>query len=109
MNNAMSAMEFEIRENVYAITTAFNYNMDTKELIECLTHVLTRLKGDAYAPHDHIAIDLIVSFFTLRYGDYGTSPRFGWFPPFERTIICDAIEKRIHELEDALRSEEEND
>lgn len=107
MSKTISAKEFEIRENVYAITTAFHYNMDTKELIECLTQALTRLKGDAYAPHDHIAIDLIVSFLTLRYGDYGTSPRYGWFPTFERTIICDAIERRIHELEDSLRWEEE--
>lgn len=81
--------------------------MDTKELIECLTHAIIRLKGDAHEPHDHIAIDLIVSFLTLRYGDYGTSPRYGWFPAFERKIICDAIERRIHELEDALRTEGE--
>lgn len=105
----ISAKEFEIQENVYAITTAFHYNMDTKKLIECLRFALTRIKGDAYAPHDSIAVDLIVSFITLRYGDYGTSPRFGWFPAFERTIICDAIERRINELEDSLRLEGEDD
>lgn len=108
MSGTISAKEFEIRENVYAITTAFSYNMHTKELIECLKGVLIRLKRE-YETDDSIVIDLIVSFLTLRYGDYGTSPRYGWFPNFERTIICDAIERRIHELEDPLRWEEEND
>ena len=102
----MKQLEKDIRENVDAIITAFNYNMDTAELIECLKNACERLNGNAFVPHSNIAIDLIVSFIVLRYGDYGTSPRYGWFPTFERKIICDAIAERIRELENELKEGE---
>ena len=105
----MSQKEKEIKENIDAIVSAFNYNMDTEELIECLKSALERLNGNPFAPHQNIAIDLIVSFIVLRYGDYGTSPRYGWFPSFERKIICDAMAERLRELEENLKEEARND
>lgn len=105
----MSALEREIRDNVYAIVTAFNYNMDSRELYECLKQALDRLNGNPFTPHQNIAIDLIVSFIVLRYGDYGTSPRYGRFPTFERKIICDEIASCMCTLEDEIRQEGEHD
>lgn len=102
----MKQLEKDIRENVDAIITAFNYNMNTTELIECLKNVCERLNGNAFVTHSNIAIDLIVSFIVLRYGDYGTTPRYGWFPTFERKIICDAIAELIRELENELKEGE---
>lgn len=105
----MNIIAKEIQENIEALISAFNYNMDTAELIECLKTVCDRLNGNPFVPHNNIAIDLIISFIVLRYGDYGTSPRYGWFPKFERRVICTTIAARISELEEILKEEERDD
>lgn len=61
-----------------SIITAYFYNRNDDDLIRTLHQVIHRLnKGEWEPPLDDA--DIICSFLYYLYGDYGTSPRYGWF------------------------------
>ena len=76
------------------IISAYFYNRNDVDLIRTLEQVKNRLnKGEWEQPIDDA--DIICSFLYYLYGDYGTSPRYGWFDikelVFEFTKIIDKI------------------
>lgn len=64
---------------IYAILTAFFYNRDNEDLKKTLIEVRQRLDKGKYVPPSEDG-HIICSIITYLYGDYGTSPRYGWFP-----------------------------
>ena len=61
-----------------SVITAFFYNRDDEKLIAALEQVKRRINGGGWEqPIDEA--DIIASILYYLYGDYGTSPRYGWF------------------------------
>lgn len=61
------------------IMAAFWYNRDDKDLIDTLEQVKRRLSGSKKYEKPIDDADIISSILVYTYGDYGTSPRYGWF------------------------------
>lgn len=87
---------------IRALITSFGYNRDERYLINTLKMVITSIQGD----HTHSNDDSNIIFGTLvlMFGDYGTSPRTGWFPDeFDKHGLIHLIEQRISEIELSIK------
>lgn len=68
----------EHKDFLNSILVSYKYNRDEKYLIEVCEEVKNRInKGPYRTPTDEA--DIIMGAIVYRYGDYGTSPRYGWF------------------------------
>lgn len=103
---------------IYNLTTAFNYNRDTEYMVEVCNRVLKRIdiaydwrmehKYDGECIDDDV--DLLASAIFLAYGDYGTSPRYGWIEDdSDENAIKTALIRRIIELSHMYMEEVLND
>lgn len=82
------------RQVIRAILTSFRYNYQEDYLIDVCEDVKNRLlKGPYRTPTEegHIIMGLLV----LLYGDYGTSPRYGWM---ENKLIIPTLIEEIDEF-----------
>ena len=65
---------------IESIIAAYSYNRNTKDVINMIQGAINRILDRPYneinAGDDDT--DILMSSLVLRYGDYGTSPRFGW-------------------------------
>ena len=80
------------------IIAAFSYNRDKNYLITLLEQVKRRLSNGPWEqPIDDA--DIICSILYYTYGDYGTSPRYGWFDNKQLPIeFIKIIDNEIQEL-----------
>lgn len=90
------------RQVMKAICVAYRYNRDNEELIKTLKQVKHRLSKKEYVlPRDDA--DIICSILYYLYGDYGTSPRYGWF---NNKLLIDefnnVIDSVIEDLEEEI-------
>lgn len=99
---------------IYNLTTAFNYHRTTDYMIEVCNRVLYRVdkthtwryehKFDGMGIYDDV--DILASAIFIAYGDYGTSPRFGWIEDKGiENAIKTALIRRIKELSFAYMEE----
>lgn len=90
-----------------SLITAYVYNRDEVELIAALEQVKRRINGGAWEqPIDEA--DIIASVLYHLYGDYGTSPRHGWF--YNKQLIDEftkILDDEIEELKQRIILEEE--
>lgn len=93
------------KEILDALITSYYYNRDIKDLIQVLEEVQKRLKKYSTAWTDDG--NLIYGTLILLYGDYGTSPRAGWFEDTEAEAeILESIKQQIEEYKELLKYEE---
>lgn len=86
-----------------AICVAYRYNRDNDGLIKTLKQVKHRLSKKEYVlPRDDA--DIICSILYYLYGDYGTSPRYGWF---DNKLLIDEFIYVIDSVLEDLEDEEE--
>ena len=95
------------------VISAFSYNRDKHHLIEVLKQVKNRLQNGPYELPISDA-DLMMSILVSIYGDYGTSPRYGWFyikqlPEEFIKIIDNEITELIEFIELYEEEEEEEE
>lgn len=91
----------DIENWIKNILTAFWYNNSNVYMKELCSEVQSRisrcvLKTDKLARPDHPHTydgDIIVSFIILSFGEYGTSPRYGWMSEEQADLIIKAINK----------------
>ena len=95
-----------------AILTSFQYNYDKSYLIKVAEDVKNRLQNGPYmtpTEEGHIIMGTLV----CLYGDYGTSPRYGWFenklliPEFIN--ILDEFIDKMKEMIDLYEDEEDEE
>ena len=85
-----------VKDYIYNLITALNYNRNTDYTMEVCHRVLKRIKNDYEWRSEHQYygyiidddVDLIASAIFIAYGEYGTSPRYGW-------ILDNDVEKEI--------------
>lgn len=88
------------RQVMKALCIAYFYNRDDEDLINTLKQVKHRLLKKEYVEPLEDA-DIICSVLYYLYGDYGTSPRYGWFD--NKLLINEfiyVIDSVIEDLED---------
>lgn len=100
-------VEMTATDYIYYLTTAFKYNRDTEYLMEVLHRVLYRIDKTYDWRVEHkfdgegidYDVDILASAIFIAYGDYGTSPRWGWIEDkgYE-TAIKSSLIRRIKEL-----------
>lgn len=78
-------------DKVYrALASAISYNVGeelVKDLLDKLTESSEGLSSyDGFVWADDEALDQYWSMFVLMFGDYGTSPRFGWIKKTDESI-----------------------
>lgn len=108
----------EAKDYLYNLVTALNYNRNTDYTMEVCHRVIQRIKHDYEWRVEHKYdeygigddVDLIASMIFLGYGEYGTSPRYGWIidERYEKDII-NALVMRINELSHMYMEELLND
>lgn len=86
-----------IKNFIYTITTSLNYNRDTEYTMEVCHRVIKRLDKDYDYRVEHKFdgagidndVDLLMGDIIIAYGDYGTSPRYGWIEsiPIRKNVI----------------------
>ena len=86
-----------------SIVAAFRYNRDDQEFVKALEQVKRRINGGAWEqPLDEA--DIIASILYHLYGDYGTSPRYGWF--YSSTLIDEftkILDKNIEDIKGDIK------
>lgn len=92
---------------IYYLTTAFNYNRDTEYMVEVCNRVLYRIDKTHTWRCEHkfdgegidYDVDILASSIFVAYGDYGTSPRWGWIEDKDyEHVIKTALLRRIKEF-----------
>ena len=82
-----------------AVLTSFEYNYDDKYLIDVYEDVINRLQNGPYrrpTEEGHIINGIL----TLLYGDYGTSPRYGWIDKDKAEVKEDCIQVLKYHIDD---------
>lgn len=103
---------------IYYLTTALNYNRMTDYTMEVCHRVFKRIDKDYTWRVEHKYdgegmdddVDLLASAIFVAYGEYGTSPRYGWIVDTDyENAIKTALLRRIKELSFAYMEEVLND
>ena len=82
-----------IKSFTYSLLVTFEYNRDDREMKALCEEIKRRLSNmDAIWTDDG---NLIYGALVIAFGEYGTSPRSGWFPSEIPSIIIDEINKFI--------------
>ena len=90
---------------IYGITNSLWYNLECEDLTAIYKAIISRLKHGSYEqnvlqdPDLNFVVDIMMGIIDSIYGDYGTSPRFGWIEDenVKNDIITD-LEEEIEEL-----------
>lgn len=83
-----------------AILTSYEYNYSDEYLIKVYEDVINRLESGPYRVPTEEA-HIINGIFVLLYGDYGTSPRYGWIDKDKQQVkddIINILKDHIEEL-----------
>ena len=89
-----------------ALITSYFYNRNTEDVLKMLDELQKRIKKNYCVWTDDV--NIIFGTLILLYGDYGTSPRGGWFDDQKaKEEILDEIKRVIKEYEESLAREKE--
>lgn len=111
-------VEMTVKDYIYNLTTALNYNRTTDYTMEVFHRVLKRIKYDYEWRSEHKYdgfdinddVDIMACAIFLAYGEYGTSPRYGWILDIDvEKEIINTIVMRINELSHMYMEEVLND
>lgn len=87
------------KEIIRALLTSYIYNRDDGYMIEVLYEVKKRLEKDSSVNYTDDG-NIIYGTLVCLYGDYGTSPRSGWFYAVDNRIVKEIIEEIDEYLKD---------
>ena len=97
---------------IFGISNALWYNMEAEANIVIYKAIIARIKHSGYSyevleDEDlNFVVDIMIGILISIYGDYGTSPRFGWFEDeqVKNEIIAD-LEEGIEECKRRISNE----
>ena len=95
-----------LEEIIEAIFDSYFYNRSTEDMIDLCKEIIDRLElvkiDVTWTPDGNIIYGIL----TLLYGDYGTSPRSGFFYSVElRQNMIECIRKYMNELIEEAKNE----
>lgn len=94
---------------IESLITAYYYNRNTKDVITMIQGTINRILDRPYdelnAGDDNT--DILMSALVHRYGDYGTSPRFGWVAQDYKSDILWTLGKELNYYKEIYSREED--
>ena len=91
---------------INALITSYYYNRDTEDVLAMLEELQKRIKKYRCVWTDDTSI--VFGALILLYGDYGTSPRGGWFDDQKaKEEILEEIKDMIQEYKERLGREKD--
>lgn len=92
-----------------ALLDSYWYNYEKEYLIDACEDVKNRLRqGNYRIPNE--AAHIINGFLTCLYGDYGTSPRYGWIENKDYIPqFIEVLDEFIKECKDVIEEDSEED
>lgn len=97
--------------SIYDLLVSYGYNRSTDDMIELCKEIIVRLTDKDWY-NKRVTTDdgdIIYGYIIMLFGDYGTSPRSGWFENKNKQLvplIVDQIKQRLQELSVANEMEE---
>lgn len=91
-------MQKDHKDILRGVIAAFWYNRDKEELLEVLEEVKQRLNNSENYAKPSEDGHIIASILFYIFGDYGTSPRYGWI--YDNKLIDDFVEVLDSEIKD---------
>ena len=88
-------------EWISCLLTSYFYNRDEEEVVEIIERTLKRFKNERYS-RDKIDedVDIFIGAIVCRYGDYGTSPRYGWLEKCAEEQVLDTLKEELEEYKE---------
>lgn len=94
-----------------ALLTSYYYNRDDKDVVAIIERTINRLNNTRQV-HEDIDedVDIFMGAIICRYGDYGTSPRYGWLEERYKIPVMNVLTEELEEYKGILsRSTDEVD
>ena len=105
-------MNIRMEDSVRLLSTlivAFDYNRETEHILSMLEELKGRLNRTFPCNSWSDDCDLVYSVLVLRFGEYGTSPRSGWFDEEIKDILTHEIDKLIVDFNRQYELEKEEE
>lgn len=97
-----------IKDAIYTYITMLEYNRGYEHTLHVVEVALERVKTGNHTMHlEDDDLDFY-AFLVLLCGDYGTSPRFGWFDDEEKRCISEYLDAQRLEISRFLEEEKED-
>ena len=97
------------KDTIDALLTSFMYNRSKKYMVTLYEEIIARM-NDATSSDVKWTDDgnIIYGYLICLYGDYGTSPRSGWFENKEaKAAVLEFLKEDLEEVKEAAEREEE--
>ena len=84
-----------------SLLVSYYYNRDVKDIVKIIERTINRLKHHR-EPHEDIDVDvdIFVGALVCMYGDYGTSPRYGWIEKYYEMAVMEKLEEELEEYKE---------
>ena len=91
---------------IRSIVTSYDYNRSDAHLLRVIKNVISRFEDKGPSVYNFIEdvredADIFTGVIVLLYGDYGTSPRYGWLDSDKKDAVMKALKDEFEsELQD---------
>lgn len=94
---------------IYNLLVSFGYNRSTDDMIELCKELIDRLIGADWRYNKHKCTDegdIIYGYIIMLFGNYGASPRSGWFEDEKENLVPLIIDQIKQYLQGKITSKE---
>lgn len=96
---------------INCLLTSYGYNRNEQYMVNLISECINRATHNMGSPNSDKDLcddaDILYGSLVVAYGDYGTSPRYGWLNKENEQIILDVLEKKQLEYEELIEMSEE--
>lgn len=91
---------------IRSIVTSYDYNRSDAHLLRVIKNVMSRFEDKGTLAYEFIKdvredADIFTGILVYLYGDYGTSPRYGWLDSDKKDAVMKALKDEFeNELQD---------
>lgn len=88
-------------EWIGSLLISYYYNRDVKDVVKIIERTINRLNRTRQA-HEDIDddVDIFIGAIVCAYGDFGTSPRYGWIEKYYERAVMEKLEEELEEYKE---------
>ena len=82
---------------IESLVMSYYYNRDRKDIINMIAGVINRITNTSYdsvMPGDDDT-DILMGAIVIEYGEFGTSPRFGWIDEEHKENVLNILDELL--------------
>ena len=96
------------KDTIDALLTSFGYNRSNKYMVDIYEELISRISGPIDTSNWTDDGNVIYGYLICLYGEYGTSPRSGWFENKEaKEAVLEFLKEDLELVKEAAEREEE--